>query len=1081
MFGINFPQRVVSPSLQAPSVAPPATEEDLEPGPRSPQARRSLDAAPARPHMREPKRARSFQEIRPPQAVPEVPQAATEQTVRERFAAAGGDLSQCSAAGLVRFERFITSANQSQIPTEKLARLLPWAAAACEMDENPFGLNEFISLAATSVGPQHKSADPLAPLALWEPALRGQSGSLPYWDAQTHTQTAQRVNDLMLRALAWRLPVTCQLDQWPPEAAEATVRRMLDCRNDAAGSLHLVQLARHNGLPLSGLLALAKDPATVAQAEAWFNLVRLLGPAEQLAVAQDTCLLTKAASLTPPLRCLVFLEGLEGLGEAGAALRESVWEGLAPTAAAPPEEAVRWHAVLPERPAWRNDWTTAVAILLPDTHWKLLARAGLEGRCLGPSQWPAPYGERGAALVACLETEPPAGVPHAPELDLVRDPSACVRSADWTALLGAFDRPKWLQALLQNETLRTDPEAAHAQQNRLQSLGRMLYALRCAGLDVNAEPSPSVARILAHVPSQAHRQTVLKAHLRALVGPQAMDWTAHVAHIVQAYTSHESRVLALILETQDAGISRERPVQSLLNCTALAHDGRAWQRLFNLFASPREASATFGRHVARWPTGENLLQMLPHAMQSDGPLALAQAYAADPQQATPLRLQCQRSDTTSKVAAALVADYHSQGLAPRSIAEYLDGERLRLNHSLQWLATQPGYDRVAQAALELLQCSGPHTHDDVTGPTAKARAKARNAAIAAAKANLRAAHAQAPRGPLRAWADVLGKQVERCIPPPVRQGQPEVQAAPAESFYQQTPVRQFFNQHVLALALGLQEFAGILARLNVDVDTLHSPAAVRGRALELFGEEGEGDLWRRMQEKIYRPEIYLMYTALSSEWSYSDLDLADGVLGLRQVTQSLLDGTYPQLRRTSAQMQTWLKEASKPTWLHAWETDPQPQRAATQGDFTLQDTADPGKMLHATTEISSCQSIDGGRLNVGMLGRMLCGSKRMLLMHDSAGNLAARAMLRLLRDADGRPVVGLSKIYSAHGTRHAQAFEAYALQRAQALGLRAARTHAVLNPCETVLHSAAAKVPDYWDDTEVLSYQAQTLKGEILS
>ena len=1031
-------------------------------------------------------RTRQIPRVAPaPTPAPPAPSASTAAAaplvgaaLRALFVAAGGDLARCQPRGLDLFARGV--ARMDELPEAQRAAFLPWVAAACEAGEDMLALSRFLRLA----GPlPHGEVDPFAELARLEPTLRGQSRSMPVWTPKTQSTHVYRAHGVMQAALAWRLPHDTHLPGWEPAAAESFLHGMAKCQKDAATSLRLVQLARHNGLNAEELLRRALPPTCEDQAESWLQLICQLSAPEQRALTANSSFLACLPLVAPLASCLTCLENL-GESIDARPLSASLWKGMAPTAAATPEAAVRWLRVLPRRAPCSNDWSNALAILLPETHWQLLARSMVQGHARhSVHAWPSSYRERGAALLACLHATPLDEAPQDPELELVRDSAACVQRGDWSAVLHAFNQPAWLQDLLQKETPRTDREAARAQENRLQSLGRMLYLHRCAGLDANAEPSPSVAQILAHVPSHTHRQLLLKDYLQLLLGAYPDFWKANVAQLLQTYTSPESRVLALVLEMHTPSMTRTPHVQALLSCSALTRQGQAWQRLFNLFADADQDTAEFGVEVACWATGDNLLRMLPEAMRTDSPLALIQAWAQEqtPERANALRVQCQRSDNTSKVAAALIADCHRHGAASLHIAGYLQGERQRLQHSVAWLAEQPGCHAMAAALQALLQQPAPGMLAATTRPAAKTL----NANITAARATVRQVGKQQPTGPLRDWAELLGKQIERCLPAPPRASRLS-QNLPSAEFFTQLPVRQFLNQHVLEMVLVLEQFAAIFQQQGVQADSLHSPAAATRRALPMFGAQEKTDkLWQQIRQKIYQPENFLLYAGSAARWC--DDYRALGQARLRQLTGALLDGTYDAMRRASGQMQQLLKADCNPPWLLAWETDTPQQSVANGPPLILVDTADAGKILHASTEIFSCQSVTGGRDNVGTLGRLLCGSKRMLLGYDSAGKLTLRAMLRLLSNEQGHPVLALSKIYTAHPYTHKEAVEAYVIQRAESLGLRAARTCDALSNVrgEMRLHCVAAELPDYWDETQAfgmgLTRAAQVVLGQFFS
>ena len=83
--------------------------------------------------------------------------------------------------------------------------------------------------------------------------------------------------------------------------------------------------------------------------------------------------------------------------------------------------------------------------------------------------------------------------------------------------------------------------------------------------------------------------------------------------------------------------------------------------------------------------------------------------------------------------------------------------------------------------------------------------------------------------------------------------------------------------------------------------------------------------------------------------------------------------------------------------------------------YKVIDTDDPNHFLLMGTEVlNSCQDIKGSAsLNVGLLGYALDGKHRLALVCDPEGKILARSVLRLLLDAEGKPVIFQKRMYVA--------------------------------------------------------------------
>ena len=83
--------------------------------------------------------------------------------------------------------------------------------------------------------------------------------------------------------------------------------------------------------------------------------------------------------------------------------------------------------------------------------------------------------------------------------------------------------------------------------------------------------------------------------------------------------------------------------------------------------------------------------------------------------------------------------------------------------------------------------------------------------------------------------------------------------------------------------------------------------------------------------------------------------------------------------------------------------------------YKVIDTDDPNHFLLMGTEVlNSCQDVKGSAsLNVGLLGYALDGKHRLALVCDPESNILARSVLRLLHDAEGKPVIFQERMYVA--------------------------------------------------------------------
>lgn len=106
------------------------------------------------------------------------------------------------------------------------------------------------------------------------------------------------------------------------------------------------------------------------------------------------------------------------------------------------------------------------------------------------------------------------------------------------------------------------------------------------------------------------------------------------------------------------------------------------------------------------------------------------------------------------------------------------------------------------------------------------------------------------------------------------------------------------------------------------------------------------------------------------------------------------------------------------------------------------DTDDAEDLLLCGTEITgSCQRVDGDPiLNRALMGFVVDGKYRMLAAKGDDGRLAARRILRLLCDSNGRPALVLERLYANAGVQAGdpvdKALIDLAKKKASAMGCR---------------------------------------------
>lgn len=137
-------------------------------------------------------------------------------------------------------------------------------------------------------------------------------------------------------------------------------------------------------------------------------------------------------------------------------------------------------------------------------------------------------------------------------------------------------------------------------------------------------------------------------------------------------------------------------------------------------------------------------------------------------------------------------------------------------------------------------------------------------------------------------------------------------------------------------------------------------------------------------------------------------------------------------------------------------------------DYTLEDTDDPMDLFLCGTEVDgSCQSVSSQALeNQALLGYVMNGANRILIIRDSTGKMVARAILRLLWDKGHRkPVLFLEKVYQkGYKTVFEVALKNFAIRRAEALGLDLLTKEWSKDRCPSAVAMTALKTPyEYCD------------------
>lgn len=162
---------------------------------------------------------------------------------------------------------------------------------------------------------------------------------------------------------------------------------------------------------------------------------------------------------------------------------------------------------------------------------------------------------------------------------------------------------------------------------------------------------------------------------------------------------------------------------------------------------------------------------------------------------------------------------------------------------------------------------------------------------------------------------------------------------------------------------------------------------------------------------------------------------------LSQFVKQTLQGTFEN-ERYSAKENRHLRRIEKKHLdvFNAWKQDVvlNPGLLGLPPSFKALETSDPNHFLLMGTEVrGSCQSVDGSPdLNKCLVGTMLDGKYRLLLILDSSGKILARSLIRLMRDHKKKPILFIETPYTANSRyEYENALLAIAKQKAKVLDL----------------------------------------------
>lgn len=238
-----------------------------------------------------------------------------------------------------------------------------------------------------------------------------------------------------------------------------------------------------------------------------------------------------------------------------------------------------------------------------------------------------------------------------------------------------------------------------------------------------------------------------------------------------------------------------------------------------------------------------------------------------------------------------------------------------------------------------------------------------------------------------------------------------------------------------------------------------------------------------------------LFTFAGHMLGMADSGTAAGLM--RRMLRALLSGSYAAERAHLGALAA-LPAALRAVWTAGESMPlaalPLPERVcnALPSGWTLHDGCESEDFINSGSDVhGSCQDVEGDpSFTQTLLGRMLDGRKRMLMLKNETGEIVARAMFRLLHSAQGAPVALLSKTYlnaSLTPTQARKILLSFARRRACALRLPlvAARcAYPVQLDWTCDLHASSGAGPDYWDELGAASkcakYGAVRLPGEDL-
>ena len=708
---------------------------------------------------------------------------------------------------------------------------------------------------------------------------------------------------------------------------------------------------------------------------------------------------------------------------------------------------------------------------MPERFWEMRVQAFLNAPHgpHAPGLKPSDRPRETAALTACLE---PHGtpIPHAesfPELLLVRQP----RQALQQGLPAGLHLPVPLRAYLESEQRRaTSGRAAQHQSNCVASVGRLLFFCRLAGVEAAdlQRATPMVLRALRDVADVQTRDHLLRRLVSDLLSPHAPPSQRALLQALEAApTPHPGKLLALACLACDRHVLQHPALLPVLRSGSL-HDGRILRRLLDfVLHTPTPQQRDYVRQTLTWGSHAQVQRCIVSLRPVPPPGS----------NSTPSGAWLAQQEAYTQLRSLHLAHLRQAGHRAAAYEPVLQQDAVELQRACQRLAAdpQPRVARLGQALQQQLRASAP-------APTLKALRSAVQAALKLDRRNAQLA-----------WCADLLAQLPRHHADMTALAGPGTPPSghPAPEFFLDGRARTLHSQQVLPMILALEEYACVLAEAPFDPSRCHTPAAVQAAGFPLPGTEAPAAVLADLRRHMRSPNNLLLYAANMRRWE-AHAQPERGLQIMHGLVQAICQG--PQavvaLRRAgSAQLRHLLAkfEPLCTAWERGFQRSVASPLNAGGAPWTLHDSGDPDAIIAAVTQIESCQSVRKPEHNMGLQSRLIDGSKRMLLLHDAAGVLRARAALRLMRTAEDRPVLALSRIYPSptlnlnphlhHGgvaalfARHLQAHGA-------ALGIAAwltcvdpqikavpqpglVHTHATTLPAAWGLDG---EVPDYWDE-----------------